>query len=313
MTTLNPSMKEHLAVPSPLHFQQAVAAIALGEADADFLHYLQFFTSQVPVKNMNFLHVLPEFNLLRAFFGGGSESMISNFELNDEVVREMETKIKATLNNSNIEQIRFGVREGNPLEELLKEAVDTQADLVLIGQKSSKSQHGILARNLARKVTCHALVVPEAAKDRLDKIMVPIDFSPNALKAFLVALALKKCLAKPAQIICVNVYETPSMAAYRIGKTPEEIKAMIEEDRHAAFRDFLRTYAPKETDHIQTVLIENVVGDIGMYLLDYAYDKGVDFIVTGAKGHSKVELLLLGSVTEHLLADNDAIPTLIVK
>ena len=49
------------------------------------------------------------------------------------------------------------------------------------------------------------------------------------------------------------------------------------------------------------------------YIKEYAEENEVDFIVMGAKGHSKVELLLLGSVTEKLLSINNSIPTLIVK
>ena len=47
--------------------------------------------------------------------------------------------------------------------------------------------------------------------------------------------------------------------------------------------------------------------------MDFAKQHNVDLIVTGAKGHSQVELLLLGSVTEKLLAINDSLPTLVVK
>ena len=47
--------------------------------------------------------------------------------------------------------------------------------------------------------------------------------------------------------------------------------------------------------------------------MDYAYDKKADLIVMGAKGHSQVELLLMGSVTEKVLAVNESIPTLVVK
>ena len=46
---------------------------------------------------------------------------------------------------------------------------------------------------------------------------------------------------------------------------------------------------------------------------DWLRAQGVDLVVMGAKGHSKVELLLLGSVTEHFLGINSRVPTLVVK
>jgi nucleotide-binding universal stress UspA family protein len=85
----------------------------------------------------------------------------------------------------------------------------------------------------------------------------------------------------------------------------------MEEDRKAAFQDFINTYAKDEA--IEIDLIEQGYGNVGAYLLQYCEDKHADLIVLGAKGHSKVELLLLGSVTEKLLMLNQNIPTLVVK
>ena len=52
---------------------------------------------------------------------------------------------------------------------------------------------------------------------------------------------------------------------------------------------------------------------IAQYIMDYATSEEAGLIVMGAKGHSQVELLLMGSVTEKLLAINESIPTLVVK
>lgn len=52
---------------------------------------------------------------------------------------------------------------------------------------------------------------------------------------------------------------------------------------------------------------------ISKYILEFGRKEKVDFIIMGAKGHSKVENLLMGSVTEKLLTINDSIPTLVIK
>ena len=134
-----------------------------------------------------------------------------------------------------------------------------------------------------------------------------------SVQALKTALSINRRLASPAVITCVNVYQTPSVAAYHIGKTTEELKQTIERDRLNAFQDFLNSYGVTEKDKVKAELIENVVGDIGTYLYDYGTENGIDLIVIGAKGHSSVERLLLGSVTERLLVQNNAIPTLVVK
>ncbi len=297
----------------PFSVQQAVVAVGLGESDDELLDYLDFFARQIPIAKAEFLHVLPTFDLFNTLFKRESEGIVSNYELNEEAIREMKAETKAKLEKQQIGKVEFDVREGNPLEELLKEVEETKADLTIIGQKSAAGQHGILARNLARKTASNALIVPEASPKSLRKILVPIDFSPSSVKSLQIALGINQQLKEPAEIICLNVFEMPSVVSVYIRKTTEELKKMVEQDRMDSFNDFLRTYGGSEIGSLKTVLIENKVGDIGTYIMDYATSIKADLIIIGAKGHSRVELLLLGSVTERLLSENDIIPTLVVK
>lgn len=297
----------------PFAIKQAVVAVGLSKSDEALLDYLDFFTQHIPMEQAAFLHVLPRFDLFNALFQNEGESMVSNYELNEETIQEMKTAANKRLSKHHIKNIDFKVREGNPLEELVALAERTEADLTVIGQQSAASQHGILARNLARKVKCNALIVPDRARQQLKKIVVPIDFSPASIQILRLAIGINKQLAEPAEIICLNVYEMPSVASVYIRKSTEELQKIVEEDRMEAFRNFLRTYAGTEAGRIRTVLIENKLGDIGTYIMDYAEEEGADLILIGAKGHSRVELLLLGSVTERLLSENDSIPTLVVK
>lgn len=61
------------------------------------------------------------------------------------------------------------------------------------------------------------------------------------------------------------------------------------------------------------MVIRKGEGDIADLLLKQAKALGTDLIIMGGKGHSKMELLLMGSRTERMLNINDSIPTLIVK
>jgi nucleotide-binding universal stress UspA family protein len=277
------------------------------------LKYLDFFTSFVPTRAIYFLHVLPQFDVLNAAIERSAESLISNVELNQEVISQMNAEMRERMGKENNVQIDFDVREGNPLEELLRDTKERKADLVVIGQKSGTSQHGILARNMVRKMDCSALIIPDLAQTHIRKILVPVDFSGNSARALRTAVALNHRLKKPAQIIALNVYEMPNFSVYRIQKTREQLKEMIEADRQEAFKHFTQTFVGDDHDWIQTELIERESPGIAHYLMDYAEKSHVDFIVMGAKGHSKVELLLLGSVTEKVLNDNESIPALVVK
>ena len=296
-----------------LKVQQALIALELGASDDVVLGYLDFFTKHIPFRAAFFLHILPKFDLLNAAMEQSADSIISNVELNQEIIKQMDGEIRSRIGKNKTMRVDFDVREGNPLEELLKETEDSSADLVVIGQKTGVSQHGILAKNLARKVACNALVVPDLARPHIRKILVPIDFSGHSARALRMAVAINKQLPEPAEITCLNVYDMPNLSVYRIQKTRDQLKRMIETDRKEAFNSFLSTFLGNEKENIKTELIEREMPGIAHYLLRYARENTTDFIVMGAKGHSKVELLLLGSVTEKLLNDNERIPTLIVK
>lgn len=309
VSTMTPSNK---TIP-PFRVKQAIVGIELGTTDEAILRYFHFLAKQIPVDSAYYLHVLPEFSLFDNFIQREQQSIMSTHELNSEVIREMKAKLENDLVSQPVGRIDFDVREGNPLKALLEEAEEIDADLLVIGQKDASGPHGILARNLARKMDCNALIIPGDAVPQIQRILVPIDFSPMSVKALKIALALNRQLTAPAQIICVNVYQMPSVAAYRIGKTAEELKQTIEQDQLSTFNDFLQNYGVTPTDRVTAELIENIVGDVGTYLYDFAYKNDVDLIIIGAKGHSTVERLLLGSVTERLLLQNNSVPTLVIK
>ncbi|HKK80015.1 MAG TPA: universal stress protein, partial [Phaeodactylibacter sp.] len=139
------------------------------------------------------------------------------------------------------------------------------------------------------------------------------DFSENSIKALRTAIALNESLSEPAKITVLNVYEMPNLSVYKIQRTREQFERMLQKDHEEAMNAFLNTQVPDYRDQLETKLIMQKTPGIAQYIMDVAEEYEGDFIVMGAKGHSKVELLLLGSVTEKLLGLNEHIPTLIVK
>ncbi len=298
----------------PFQINQAMVALELGSTDDSILNYLNFLTKQVPTGALYFLHVLPEINLYNTLYEEEARTIFGdNYELDNDVIERMELTIKGKLAAEKELFIEFDVKEGNPLEHLLNDAQKVQADLVVIGQKTSPGSHGILAKKLARQVTCNALVIPDQARQSVSSILVPIDFSPNSAEALKTAVAINKQLEEPAEIVVVNVYEIPDLSVYKIAKTREQLHAMLEDDRTGALQAFIHRYVPEAEDSIRKELIPKDMPGVANYLMDFALENDTDFIVMGAKGHSKVKLLLLGSVTEKMMTLNKSISTLIVK
>lgn len=314
MMSLSPiSMKATTQKIKPFQISQAMAALELGSTDNKTLEYIDFLTKEVPTGSIYFLHVLPRFDVINSVLGREADSLISNYEINDEVVTKMESEIRSHIGHEDGRHIDIDVKEGSPLEQLLEDAKDVNADLIVIGQKGGVSKHGILAKNLARRAEGNTLIVPDRAKVQLKRILVPVDFSKNSIAALRAALSLNMSLGQPADILALNIYEMPNLSVYKIQRTREQFERMLKKDHEDAFQAFLQTHVPEHKDSIQVQLIMQEAPGVAQYLMDVATKEDADLIIMGAKGHSKVELLLLGSVTEKLLGINEHIPTLVIK
>lgn len=313
MDALAPKKSEPANPENALKIKQAVVAMALGDADETTLDYLAFFAEAVPLESGFFLHVQPRFDLLNTLFESEAQSVLSNFDLNADLVRQIEQAVRSRFVNKGLAQLQTDVREGDPLEEILRAVADLKADLVVAGKNSTGEMHGILAGNLVRKAPCNVLIVPDRAQPRITRILAPVDFSPYSVRALQTAAALVAALPETVEIIATHVYQLPSVMAYRINKTQDDLQAIIEADRKAAMEDFVLNFAPQLSHRIRFEVWRHENTGIAEHLLDFSTANEVDFIIMGAKGHSKVELLLMGSVTEQLLQLNEMIPVWVVK
>ena len=296
---------------SAFSVKNMLVALELGNADEAVLRYLDFLTATVPVQNIRMLHVLPTFELFQSPLNREVEAVMGHLTLNKEIVAEMRRRIARHPMSEN-SKIAFDIREGKPLQGLLDEASDFNADLVVIGQSKEPGDHGILAANLARKAKGNMLIVPENAEPQLKHIIVPVDFSPYSVKALKIALGLRKSLKNIPKITCLNVFELPNLNIYLVEKI-EDVRKIVRDDRLASFRLFLDTFSETDAAQIEVEVLERQFGSIASHISEFTEKTGGDFVIMGAKGHSAIERVLLGSVAERLLGINASVPTLLVR
>lgn len=298
---------------APFKVEQTLVGLGLDEADNVVLKYFGYFLDHVPVSAACFVHVIPAIYLFDEKNGVDS-TMFDSYELDQDVANEVAKKIATEITDKHNISVEFDVRDGNPLDELMVKSEAVDADLVVIGKNTKRESHGILARNFARKVNCNALFIPDKAKMAMRKILVPVDFSPNSIEALRTAVAISKNYKIPPKIVALNIFEMPAFPAFLLRKSEEDMRQLLMEDRKAAFKSFLNTYIPAEDrQRITTDIIEQTHPGIGNYVVEYAGTAKADLIVMGAKGHSKVGLLLLGSVTEKVLTLVKREAVLVVK
>jgi len=294
---------------SPLRVKQILVSIGMDETDSKMLKYLEFFNGFIAAKNMCFVHVIPGLELFE-----NRNEPATKYPADENIIKEVVKDISEDIQRNGKTKVKIVVLEGNPLEELMQQAETLHPDLIVIGKSTDTNSHGILTKNFVRKVNGNALIIPSQSHPVLNNILVPFDFSPNAIKALRVAIALHKKLGCTDTITALNIYEMPTLQAYLVHRSEEELRELLLRDRKEAFESFINTYIPAEDRQVvQTHIIEQRHGGTGEFIMKYAEQRQTDLLIMGAKGHSKVGLLLMGSVTEKVLSLTKNTPVMVVK
>ncbi len=300
----------------PFKVKSGLVGLALDDTDEKTLEYLSFLCGVVPMESLRFLHVVPNSWISNPFpeeVGIEPGIRADEWQLSESVLGSMKALIDKWLGHKSGCKIEFDLRHGDPLEEFVHQAEESKVDLAIIGKDTDASDHGILGRKLVRKVRANTLVVPDKARPRLKRILVPLDFSQNSKRAMEAAVSLWLAMDKEPEIVALHVYELPAFSSYRLSRPFEQMKQIVEGNIRDGFEAWVKTFFPDHEAHIKRELRSRDLPNPASFILEAADELQADMIVVGAKGHSKVELLLMGSVTEKLLTINDRYPVLVVK
>lgn len=295
----------------PFIVKEAIIGLALDRADEPLLEYLRFLNGPIPVKSFSFLHVIPNTRArLPLIVAPGMEISREDEEEAIEAIRE---KVANILPGKVAAKAGYYLEDGSPLEKLLALAGEKKADLLIVGKKADSVGHGIFSKNLIRQSKADVLVVPEKSAATLNRILVPVDFSENSVRALKAALAIKKQAGSDVKVYAINIYQRPNLMAYKLNMSPERFEKNIQENHEKGFRKFMEEELPGYVHEVTPILVWNDMPDVAHHIMDHANEVGANMIVMGCKGHSKLELMLLGSTTESLLNINASIPVIVVK
>ena len=312
-TTSLPSAAGTATGPIPAYrVQHLLVGIEMDYADVNLLQYLTALSKVLSIKTIHGVHATPDLALLRAFIDIGP-GMYELYQLNEAVTQELRERFGKYADNLRAEQQRAEVIEGKPLTTLLKAAEAEAADLVVIGQKSSAGSHGIVAKKLARKAPGDVLIVPENSRIRFERIVVPIDFSPHSAAALRRAIAIARGVAGRVAVTAIHVCEVPYLAGEAMVWDQGQLEAMLYEDRERALRAFVAEHAPDTSVTLKREILMPNGSNPADKLYRYLTENESDLLIMGAKGHSVLDRLLVGSFTERLLATNRQVPVMVVR
>ncbi len=204
-------------------------------------------------------------------------------------------------------QIRPVCVMGEPYEAIVELAEDEGRDLIIMGVRGASFAERLFVGSTTARViglsSQDVLVVPDKAAIGWERILLATDGSEYSRKATRRAIELVQCSGGSLKVLSVleispHIYAVaPEIAEEKI-KLPKQYVEEVKQE--AAARGIIAEDFVREAESAYEVII------------DLAREKDIDLIVMGSHGRTGLKRLLMGSVTERVIAHAPC-PVLVVK
>jgi nucleotide-binding universal stress UspA family protein len=212
--------------------------------------------------------------------------------------------------------IETAVLAGVPRDEIVREAHDWDADLVVVGARGLGVVDawllGSVSLAVARRVECAVLIVKGQGR-RLRQLVIGLDGSDAATHAAAFVAAWPLDATHSVRLIgVVEPVHFPSSAPDLIRPQIAAAVRELKRERRAELDKALSQVAPLFEAQGVTVSRETPEGHPADVIAAAAARADTDLVVVGARGLGGVKRLLLGSVSENVLRAARC-PVLIVR
>jgi nucleotide-binding universal stress UspA family protein len=195
--------------------------------------------------------------------------------------------------------------KGEPHEALGAAARENGCDLVVIGRRGRDLPDGAHMGKVTERVIGYCpldvLVVPVQGSLSLDRLLLPVDGSRFSREAAARAL----CLAQPgAALLTVSILDAPPGFVKEVPEVARDLLENLEKLVAEVARQAAESGLSCET--------RVLVGSAYRTVVDLAGEWQTGLIVMGSHGRTGLKRLLMGSVTERVVAQAPC-PVLVVK
>jgi nucleotide-binding universal stress UspA family protein len=189
---------------------------------------------------------------------------------------------------------------------ILSYAASTRADLLALGTHGRSGFQrlvlGSIAEKVLRRASCPVLIVPPHASDAVPRqpvsiqhILCPIDFSPGSTRALEYAVALAQ--ETRARLMLLYVVELPVDVLEPPNPALINYRATCFEQARAQMTKAVRAATAQGVSAANLV----VEGRAYRQILQAAAEQHADLIVMGVQGRGALDMLFLGSTTNHVV------------
>lgn len=228
----------------------------------------------------------------------------------EKLLEDMKARVQNWFPNHHEYPIDYQIIEGVPRKELVRWVHIKNIDLLLVGRKDPKHGKGIVPQQLARKIGCSLMFIPEQVQYRLSQILVANDFSEYARAALETALAFQSTDPE-IKVYSGHVFALPQGYS-RTGKSEEEFASIMEAHARDRYQSFVEEIP--DSQQIQALYCyDKAHRSAARVLHETVKEKEIDLMMVGSRGHTATSAFLLGSVSEKLIRINETTPILMVK
>ncbi len=288
-------------------FQKIAIALDFSECDHFLLEFAKKYTEP---EMLYFVHVIPELSILQKSFSNATQAMEKQKEIHSHILDLINDRIKECY-QENIPVHKIEILEGKPYHALAHWIKNHSIDLLMVGKKLKSQHSGITSRKLARHLDIPVVFIPDHPVHQIEKILIPMDFSDFSTLALKHAMPWKQKYPE-AQIDLLHIVSVLTADHYYgLSLNPGYNQTIIKE----AEKEVLDYLAELEIDP-QLLNIKITSADyhqIPYKIHEYIMNENPDLVIMGAKGHSLIENLLVGSVTEGFLDYREIIPILLIR
>jgi nucleotide-binding universal stress UspA family protein len=285
-------------------FKHLLAELNLDHADTAVVEFTSMLSHITQSTELYFSHVQSHLHAREELPMDDDVLLPTQEEVAEEIILKL-LKLKYRGNRGT--KMELLIKEGHQLKFLLGQIKEHDIDLMIVGREPYSPISRKLPIRLARKAPCSILIVPEDAKPKITSIIVPIDFSHHAKDAVeeAVTLAISVGLYK---LTLLHLFKLPSGYS-KTGKCEEEFCEIMKKNAQEEYEYFI-----DDIDFKGLEIIFHIGHDehLAHGILQEIKNQKADLIVVGARGRDAGAGILMGSITEDLIA-HSPIPILAVK
>ncbi len=277
-----------------------MVCLDLSDIDEKLVAFARAICGRLPVDKVYFVHNIKTSELsddFREWFG------------DVDLATEIEGNITdiVTEHFADAAQHEILVSEEPNTEVILADLVKRyNVKLTLLGKKSRDKSTGALGTKLLRILPCSILVFPETSGFRIEKVLVPIDFSDTSVHALRLSKNLSDQLGLQLEIM--HVYRLPSQFFPLISEEKAIKKA--EEVVQGKFEGLQKQHP--EIMGIPYTLVRAANKSIAERISLQLDKGGHDLLVLGLKGNNPIPSLSLGSVPTEIYNSEIHVPLWLV-